>query len=55
MEVLFENSFESGKLLENKKSTLWEFTDGCKNQYRCNVVVYLLRYLANAYGITINM
>ena len=38
----------------SKKSTLWEFTDGCKKQYRCNVVVYLLSYLASAYGITID-
>ena len=30
MEVLSENLFECCKLLKNK-STLWEFTDGCKN------------------------
>ena len=38
----------------SKKSTLWEFTDGCKKQYICKVVVYLLSYLASAYGITID-
>ena len=53
MEVLLDDLFERGKLFK-QKSTLWEFTDGCKKQYRCNVVVYLLSYLASAYGITID-
>ena len=37
-----------------QKLTLWEFTDGCKKQDRCNVFIYLLSYLASAYGITID-
>ena len=53
MEVLLDDLFKRGKLFK-RKSILWEFTDGCKKQYRCNVVVYLLSYLASAYAITIN-
>ena len=53
MEVLLENLFERDKLLKNK-SSLWEFSDGCKMHYICNVVVYLLSYLPSTYEIDID-
>ena len=53
MEVLIGNLLARNKLSKDK-STIWEFTDGCKKQYRCNVVMYFLSYLAAVHGITID-
>ena len=33
-----------------KKTTIWENTDGCADQYRCATALYLLSILYNAYN-----
>ena len=32
-------------------TTLWEDTDGCDNQYRCDLAIYLMTVLPYPYGI----
>ena len=36
-----------------KKSTIWENTDGCSDQYRCATVLYLLSILSHVYKIVL--
>ena len=42
------------KLLMTKKSTIWENTDGCAEQYKCTTALYLLSILSHAYNIVID-
>ena len=35
-------------------STVWEYTDGCANQYRCTLAIYLMTMLSYSYGIIMN-
>ena len=32
-------------------STVWEYTDGCAKQYRCDLDIYLISVLSYLYGI----
>ena len=32
-------------------STVWEDTNGCANQYRCDLNIYLITVLSSSYGI----
>ena len=32
-------------------STVWEDTDGCAKQYRCDLDTYLMTVLSSSYGI----
>ena len=32
-------------------STVWEDTDGCANQYKCDFGIYLMNLLSSLYGI----
>ena len=32
-------------------STAWEDTNGCANQYRCALNIYLMNVLSSSYGI----
>ena len=34
-------------------STVWEDTDGCANQYRCDLAIFLMTVLLTSYGIII--
>ena len=36
-------------------STVWEDTDGCAKQYRCDLAVYLMTVLSTSYGIIMNL
>ena len=35
-------------------STVWEDTDGCAKQYRCDLDIYLMTMLSSSYGIIID-
>ena len=35
-------------------STVWEDTDGCANQFMCDLVIYLMTVLSSLYGITMD-
>ena len=35
-------------------STVWEDTDGCAEQYRCDLAIYLLTVLSSSYDIIID-
>ena len=41
---------ESGGLVFGM-STVWEDTDGCANQYRCDLPIYLMHLLSSSCGI----
>ena len=47
---LFNKIFESG-ILVSGMSTVWEDTDGCVKNYRCNLDIYLMNMLPSSYGI----
>ena len=48
--VLLQNR----KVLITKKSTIWENTDGCSEQYRYATALYLLSMLSHLYSIIID-
>ena len=35
-------------------STVWEYTNGCAKQYRCDLAIYLMDVLSSSYGITMD-
>ena len=37
-------------ILVSGMSTVWEDTDGCANQYRCTLDIYLMTVLLSSYG-----
>ena len=41
-------------LLVSVMSTLWEYTDGCANKYRCDLDIYLMTVLSSLYDIIMN-
>ena len=41
---------ESG-ILVSGMSKVWEDIDGCANQYRCDLAIYLMNVLSSSYGI----
>ena len=47
---LFKNFFESG-LLVSGMSKVWEDTNFCAKQYRCDYAIYLMTVLSSSYGI----
>ena len=48
--ICFIYFFESG-ILVSGMSTVWEDTDGCAKQYRCDFATYLMTILSSSYGI----
>ena len=47
---IYQKCFESG-ILVSSMSKLCEDTDGCANQYRCDLAIYLMTVLSSSYGI----
>ena len=35
-------------------STVWEDTDGCSKQYKCDLSIYLMTVVSSSYGIIID-
>ena len=50
MDHLFKKKLESGRLVSGK-STVWEYTDDCENQYMCALSIYLMTVLSSSYGV----
>ena len=49
----FKKLLESG-ILEYGMSTVWEGTDGCSKQYRCDLAIYLMNVLSSSCGIILD-
>ena len=49
---IYSKIFESGILVSGIPK-VWEDTDGCANQYRCDLGTYLMNVLSYLYGIVI--
>ena len=47
---IYKKRLESG-ILVCGVLTVWEDTDGCAKQYRCDLDIYLITVLSSSYGI----
>ena len=47
---LFKTIIELG-LLVSGMLTVWEDTNSCEKQYRCDLALYLLTFLSSLYGV----
>ena len=47
---LLKTFLESGRLVSGI-STVWEDTDGCVQQYMCDLSIYLMTVIPSSYGI----
>ena len=41
--------------LVSSMSTVWEDIDGCENQYRCDLSIYLMTVLSSSYSIIMDL